>query len=825
MEGIRLPKEELKRRFGLSERLAVRFGALLSKGLAATAAVLEQAAGDRELAAFVLSPALLEKAAKLDTPALRKLSPAARHLAISDGVLALDEEVMAESALAVLPKSEPGLLGRSEAEKLFAPDDVSRLKLALLTEVDPRKKILALRQASLAPLSAEERGALTLHALGDADPEVRREAAALLRTVGLSSALAETLSSLADPAPRTRIQAVQKLSAANATKTERSIVLACLLASLRHEADPAVLSALLDGLSAYGDLLCAGEPLAGLARELVKRMGLHLEALSAPAQRLLAALGRTGRVEPAEAVWREVEGIADRPLRVFFATAVSAMKHAGGFRRRFAAAVARELAAGPEDLASRRLVESAKLMGDDFLRALLEAYPAVPGDSRGGFLAIVDSVATTDFVGDAARTDAGRLLVDVLRGAPRALRILVMESRLCADPRLGADVKRDLCLDFLTSLHALRAERLFDVTVATLRRMGPAILPDLRKRIRESSYAEERRAAALAMSEIALRDENVDSTIRFFRELEDGKLLPEGLAIREVGRMCSSPHAGAKLVAEVCRDTLKRATGGTAWLDAIAALGWIGAAPACAASASADIALRLLDLLEQDLPWPEAKEEKTEEGLRFVVSAQSAVFTDLLPDVIQGVARIACSGKLAPGTVGLVVRRLASKFVALVEYREVWAPGNVVELARALGEIARRGKTPVEDRVHAAETLFGNIRNVTTARVLAEVLAEDVPAKRWGDLAVEAANRMFRMLESRDYQEIDDRMALVAGLGRLALNRGLKKADLRARAIEALLGEYRPGFAEAKSVLERLAASKSIDKDLRRRIASALEGA
>jgi len=805
VEALGASKSDLKRRFGISDRLAGRIGALAARGLGVTSEVAERAGRDRDLEKLLLEPALLARAKDLDTDALRRLSPAAAPLVVVDGVMALEEELSADRALTFRGGSA------------FSPGEISRIKISLLTEVAPDRKILALRKAALAPIPVGEKGALLLHALGEADPEVRREAGTLLRAIGLDPSVAETLAMLSDPAPRARILAVQKVAA---LRVPEAVLQAALLAGLRHESDPDVLEALMDGLVPYADLFSA-ESLAALARALVKRVAVSLDRLAGPAQRLLAGLGKSRRPEVAEAIWREVDGVSDRPIRQFFETAMVSMELPPSLRRVLCRKIASELASGgAEDIAVRKLVEAAKQLGDEFLEALCSVYGSVGVESRGSFVAIVDSVATSDFVGARARDASARLLLEILRGAARPIRVLLMDSRLCADPRLGPEVKRDLCLEFLSGLHSLRAERLFDVTVATLGRMGPAISGELRERIRASRHEEECRAAALALGEIATQDPEVDGAIRFFRD-QGG--LAGGLGLQLVGRLCASPHASPALVEEVAKEYRDRAIEGREGIHLLSALGWLGSAPAISTRASADIALRLLALFDQEMPAPEVRETRTDEGVRLVVGAETLIYTEFLPEVIQGLGRIACAGKLPLGTLDRVIDRLTEKFRALVEYREVWAPGNSVELARTLAAIARRPETPAESRVGIGEALLENVRNLSTARLVSEVFADSLRAKRWSELGAEAGRRIFRMLEGRDYRDREDRRILVAALGRLALNRGFDSD--RERAIEALLEEYRPDFVEGRSVLARLAACRWVSKDLRRRISSILKGA
>jgi hypothetical protein len=265
-------------------------------------------------------------------------------------------------------------------------------------------------------------------------------------------------------------------------------------------------------------------------------------------------------------------------------------------------------------------------------------------------------------------------------------------------------------------------------------------------------------------------------------------------------------------VDEVFRDFSGRSAG----FDVIAALGWVAAAPNAKPSAASDAILRLLDLLDSDLPSPNVREEKTDEGTRLEVGAQTLVYTDLLPDVIGGIARIVCSGKLPKGILERAVKRLVEKYRALVEYREVWAPGNMVELARAMAEIARRKETPAESRLDILEALRANVHNLSTARILSEACSEvDERSRRFQEIAAGFAKRLFELLVHADYREREDRRVIVAALGRLALCRGLK-AEFRSRAVEALLEEYAPDFREGRAVLEKLAAA--LPKEIRRKI-------
>ena len=108
MEGVRLDRDELIRAYGISQRLAVRIGALLAKGLEVSATLLEMAGPGSALEKLLLHPEMLAGAERLDVEALKKLAAetgASREgeLAIAPcangRVLALQEEILAEQGL------------------------------------------------------------------------------------------------------------------------------------------------------------------------------------------------------------------------------------------------------------------------------------------------------------------------------------------------------------------------------------------------------------------------------------------------------------------------------------------------------------------------------------------------------------------------------------------------------------------------------------------------------------------------------------------------------------------------------------------------------
>lgn len=818
----------------------MRVGALRSKGLLVTEALLEEVAGNGDLAKLLLSPELFEKAGGLDTAGLREISPLAKSLGIYDGVIALEEESIAEEAcndgegggaLSLSEDSTKNLLGSSEAKSLFTAEDLSRLKLTLLTGVDPDAKREALRQISLSPLSLEEKGAVTLHVLGDSDAGVRREAVEALCRLGMDSSLSDLLSTLADEgSSRSKRLALQRIEALRdrITEPERKITLGCLVATLRFEKDGEVTGALLGTLPGFTGLLAEGnETFVSLVRWLVKAVAEDPAGLMSPARKLFLSPEMVSSPRVVEVLWRELEGIREPGLRSFFQAILCGMDLPPARKTELAARVARDLAGIPvEDLSAVRLSEGLALLGDDALRALHETLPVVDEDTLGFYLKVIDAVASMAGIDEGLVNETGKIFLTTLKSASRPVRSVIMEAKLCGHPRLSSDLKRDLCIDIVRNLHLLRSDQLVASTTAILCRMGIPVLEPLQATIRESAYPVEREVAARALLDIALSEARATEILPFFRSLEKGDLVPTGQVVRAVGKLCGDPGVKEAAVSDVYRDYSGRLRESENRFDLIAALAWIASAPGASRKMAADTALQLLRLFESDLPSPGVTRSESEEGPLFVLGEETEIYTELLPDVIGGIARMVCSGKLAPGVRAKTTRRLLEKYDAVMEYREVWAPGNVVELGEALSSIARGAGTSTEIRRAVIETLLKNARNLATARILSEVMSS-VPedSDSFAVLAEECARRLFDLFEHPAYREREDQRILVSALGRMALVPRLgSSADtdraLKTRAVEALLGEAGPGFPEGSRVLRSLSGSDHLPRELRDLIAA-----
>ena len=107
LEGLRPTKADLTARFGLSQRLSVRIGALLASKVELTAAVLEAARPNSPVEAFLLRKEILAEAAELVTSRLQSLAADSKlelDLVVEEAaggakrIIGLEEEMAADAS-------------------------------------------------------------------------------------------------------------------------------------------------------------------------------------------------------------------------------------------------------------------------------------------------------------------------------------------------------------------------------------------------------------------------------------------------------------------------------------------------------------------------------------------------------------------------------------------------------------------------------------------------------------------------------------------------------------------------------------------------------
>lgn len=877
VEGIRLGRDALVARFALSQRLVTRIGALLSRQVDVTASVLESARPGTAVEKVLLHPRVLTEAGSLTAPALAEVvaavegagaprleAPLTVVVAADWRTVALEEEVMAATgwsrvpadaggprdlavraanvlpALAASPEAFPIILTRKEAAELFSPEELARLKLTILTGVEPKQKIEALRQLGLAPFPPEEKAALYLRALSDEDAAVRREAAQALRHLGLGLEVSEAICAVCEATPQAKPHALARLERIllQAPPQERQIALAVLLTELRNEKEAALQATLIRTLAAFADIFAQkAELLGALVQQVTDRLATQSAALAEPARALFAAIGRTAAGPFAALLWKEIERAQDRAAKAYYLELLCDVDLPDAERERLAGEIARCVAGWSDsDSECRRLAGHLKPFGAAGVRALLAAYPGAAEALRPFLLRTLDHLCAGSDFPARLMAKVGTFLLDVLATAKRPLRLTVLESRLYQSPTLPRELKTRLAADFISNVHEFRLDQVLDLTESALERLGiPAVEPLLRA-AKGSPYDAERQIACKVLGHILERTPESGDEVQRAAEraiavctgLLDAGVAVAGPALRALGRVTASrvvPEAEAVRLSAILREVVRRPDH---TCDALDALGWIAAGANTPLPVRLEIGMLHLTFLEEKFPEDVVVERHTGDGLVLEVSTNTAAYTDLIPVVVTGLERIALSPEITPMFREKVVESLVAKWYRTISYQVVWGPANVTLLGEVLGRIGATPETPSYLRVAVLKALKERMINMPVVESLGRVLSAPDDSDVVLELCEGITESIVGMTGHPDFSEREDREVILGALTRIAqrprLARDARKSDALRRQVSDLvfsgLADEVPGTRE---MLERLAGCEVVAKGLRKAITTRLK--
>jgi len=339
LEGVRLGKQDLIARFGMSQRLAVRIGALLAKHVEVTETVLEMAGPGSALERVLLHPQLLEQADALSTRSLGRLvaevDKGMDPLAVVTGdegrLICLEEERLAEQGFggdegageAGTParreaSGDVALLGEQEAREMFGPAEIARMKLDALTSADPATRISAIRRLRYAPLSRQEKGGVFLQVLLDPISPVRSEAIDALEGLGFDRDSAQALRDIFSGNEEERNLALDRVGVllGRLGASEKQVVLTILIEAFREFGSTTSQEHVLRILAEAAEhVVQRRENVREIIRAAVNRLLMQPRELSRPVQTLMLRLSDLVPEEVAAALWGELDTVRNPDLR------------------------------------------------------------------------------------------------------------------------------------------------------------------------------------------------------------------------------------------------------------------------------------------------------------------------------------------------------------------------------------------------------------------------------------------------------------------------------------------------------------------------------
>ncbi|MCC6463748.1 MAG: hypothetical protein IT463_00245 [Planctomycetes bacterium] len=854
--------------FGASRRLATRLGALARAGLLVTETVLEFAAAEegKPLSQLLLAKSLLDGAAALDDAALEALCAAGDAAFFAENPLALRRDgerrvlCLAEEApfapaapapaagtqaLAVAQEATSPVLAPEEARRLLGAEEVSRLKLDLVTSAEPGRRLEALRKLYLSGLAGDEKVRLFLTALRDRDAAVRAEAARALGAAGLDSGLTENLARAFAGTPPERVVAVANLGQVlkQLDAPQRALAHGALLEFVAPgEAREVLLGALGVLASNTPDFALQGPR---LHRALLDLLQVKLHEFEEPARKVYAALYRSDRAGTSALLCRSVAELAVPGLRYFVLSTICEHDLEAAAAPEVIEQLVIGLCSGSEldrnvQACSGALVRLGDRAVEGLLRRLLKADEA--GRRRIvdllGHLRREGSTGTVAVSAASVRAMAQAVL-DLYPTAGAEVRSAILESGIFEHADLEPALRAAAAVAFIDSLHEFRFERQVELVQIALERLGHAAVEPLFQAMQESGHDVTRLSAALLLPRIIEKDTEIDEAglvrisgaMRAIVEAEDSGFPDRGplyLAMGRIGGHAAFSAARADEQAAVLRAHVGRSS---AVYDVLEALGWLAAGANVSAIERLEVGYLLLNVLKKGLPSPSARLRRNAEGeavLHF--GRETTAYTDMVPRLLEGLGRMLEAPRTPEALFLRISRELITLWSEVTDYRRVWAPAATMTLARLLGQIALGARRP-EQMVHQiADLLTRRLILLPVLQVLARLIAANPEADAMNAVAARAFTELSRRLTQEPLPEFVERRQILETMTAIVLRPRLgdRERDIehaRRVTVEALFDALRNKMFQARGMLEQIVAGKHMSETLRTEVQRRLKPA
>jgi hypothetical protein len=830
--------DSLMARYGVGRRLATRIVALLSRSIDVSGTLLAEAGAEEPLTRLLLDPELLRDPGVLQEGWVHSR---ARELGFQEAdllrvvvheetgwrTLALEDDLLAEGAVASGVREDDGLalvakapheITTRETQELFTPEEVARLKLAVLTSQNSDERIEALRKLVFAPMSGPQKAGVFVTVLTDreAEPRVRREAIRSLEQIGFRSDMAEAIRNLFTESTEDAVYAVQRLGSLlrEAEQGEAAVVLAVLLEVLDHNQDLRVVRELLRLIARQAGLLVTNyQKTESFAQSALRQLVRDFDELRLEVEDALDACAKEAPDLVGGLLWQELRRADSPRVRSLLLGVIEGLPR-----------TATQLA----DLAERAVTELLNPMLPESEKARLRyalvrvGEPAVlvglgriadaTGVQRSECIRLLDVVCTESQVSDETLTRAVRALLDLLKLGDTVTRRSVVQASVLADPRLPGDLQRELSAELLSLMAELNLPDSLDLIQNALRRIGPEALEPAYEFVRSNYPSEAGERTVLVLADIVENHpgEVEEGLARRVYDLCNNLLADDGVEngafVMALAAVCGHTEWGAGVFDGSFQYLKSRVWSLPYSMDVLDALAMMAGSRNIGPAQQQELFGLFDAIVRFRARTGIGVRRKTEHGVVYEFGREIQYDIRAVPAAVRGLERI-CVSERAPGELRAeIAKRLLILWEGVSKVRIIWGPAAVDALIRAMCAAACCGEASVGMRVRLGASLLRFLNKVRVIDSIGQICSQPDDSEELRRLALQACGDMLREWDVSAVQDEERRLALLKAAARIACNPALDAAEetvhrLRERTLQALFSGLRSGMDDVRDSL------------------------
>lgn len=666
----------------VSRRLKARVGALLSKRVSITAALLETAEPGSEMESFLLSSELLEQAEALTKQKISEIltgfSEDIREIVDFEPeqddyacIMLTDEKIAGDIMKRKLP-SRAGQLAVTGGKDEIAfrekgtegeqfRDDPDSLKMTILTSADTETKVEAVRRMLFSDYDTIDKGNLFFAALSDEDSTVRAEALKAMNRIGLDADLADAMLALCSAASIEIPASVKRLAGIlkKVTKGESVIGAKILVSRLRDDVSAGSKTAIVQTLAGMIEkILDEKKPLLEISEQVLRVFIREPYKLGVVTQEFFKKVLPHKDPEIFEFLLNEVFRIDDIRISCVIISLLFPFEKDGEKKKEMVEHIIANFneVSGSEE--GKRMVISALAVIDSsaVYTSIASQFSQFTEDIKTSVLYYLGAALRRGKIPAKTFNKLVDILVDILRTENSKLIIVLLETGMLSCPDISRAKKKVIAEELLGLWEVFTIPYLQYALEDTLTNLGAEAVEIMFEYIQNfpETEATQKISSILGNNISKLQGKGESYQKKVFTKcvnkgimLFGSELSCKGVLAEMLGKACMSPLMTKQKAREIYRVLMDAEDYSKHRTKILEGLGWLGASPKIDFATKADLAGRLERLLNIKLPEVKGKKYQEDDMNVFVLGPEADLYTDFLPAVINGLVRIGTS--LEPG--------------------------------------------------------------------------------------------------------------------------------------------------------------------------------
>ncbi len=686
-----------------------------------------------------------------------------------------------------------------------------------------------------------------------------------MKALGLSESTADAVIKISTGTKTEQLVILESLKemALQARPGEQGVLIAVLLGTLRTSDDVILLKRILDALLVLTSILHVHEePVKQLDQQLSSILISNYKELSIEIYRIYRQMAEHKVPNLKEILNTRHQSLPMKSASRSFYLSLKAefFKDEDVFEENIGEMVEIASTGDELDATTGRIATALKVFGEKAIPFILTKLEEADEDSKIANLVTLNRFFFGVEISVEIVNKIVSSFIEIYSVSRPPVRLSILESPFSVHKDLSEETANRFAKAIIDDIHEHKLDRNQETLLVVLRKLGSHIIGTLCAAVEQAKYVITRLKTAEVLGRIGLfySDktkkillENAEQSRKDIIEKLENILEPELkrnliFAVNKVrenlddddfpdkeplyialGKLVSSCAIDRERTAEIAEFMIDNLRTSYAY-SVIEGLGHVAGAPQIPVTSISKILMLFMSLLDQKYPEELSKVRMTPDGPVFELSYETTAYTDLIPQVMKGLCRIAVAPGVEPGISLQILKRFLKLWEDLSEYRIIWGSQNVIDLSRHLAVIGLDKRTPLHQKNDIIDALMKRVTVLSVMELLGNLIEVVEETDRIAKLVGEMFKNLEELLLHDEFIESEERRTILRTMLKLAKRKRIGETAKEANRVRDMIVTYafegvREGFFDLAPGLHKLLELEFVTAELKEEIVKKLK--